>query len=286
MKPASILKTIFLALSLCFISPCMAATDPRVISLVPSQTELLFHLGLGDHVAGISDYCNYPAEALARPRIGALELNIERIMSLRPALLVDVNNMHKKYALLFSQLGLNYVNFTVTRMDQMPRMAEELSKLLGKPEKGIEFALEWARATTEQPASDAHDRPTAYSEIWDTPTQAAGDNSYIGDMIRKAGGSNILADTAEFPVVNSETVLDANPDVIIIAYPLSGTSSIEQRPGWQSLRAVKNKQIHALDQDLFIRPGPRNLKALEQLRGIIRKLRHGNDEKQKNKTKR
>jgi iron complex transport system substrate-binding protein len=78
---------------------------------------------------------------------------------------------------------------------------------------------------------------------------------------------------AEFPVVNSETVLSADPEIIIIAYPLTDKDNISKRPGWQRLRAVKNKQIHAMDQDLFIRPGPRNLVALQQLRDIFRKVK-------------
>ncbi|PKL47826.1 MAG: hypothetical protein CVV42_11840 [Candidatus Riflebacteria bacterium HGW-Riflebacteria-2] len=273
MKHFAVLFSAILALTLFLTATANAANDIRIISLVPSQTELLFHLGLGGHVVGTSDYCNYPEEARRTTKIGALELNIERIMSLRPTLLVDVNNMHKKYALLFSQLGLNYVNFTVTRLEQLPVMAEELSRLVGKPEKGIEFSANWQAQTAELTTTTASAMPKVYFEIWDTPMQAAGQNSYIGDMIKTAGGDNILSDMAEFPVVNSETVLSADPEIIIIAYPLTDKDNVSKRPGWQRLRAVKNKQIHAMDQDLFIRPGPRNLVALQQLRDIFRKVK-------------
>jgi len=271
MKNVTGLFSAIIILLIVLTAVCHAAEDIRVISLVPSQTEMLFHMGLGEHIQGISDYCNYPEETRSKPKVGALELNIERIMALRPTLLVDVNNMHKKYALLFAQLGLNYVNFTVTRMDQLPKMGEELSRLIGKPEKGIEFAEAWKRKISEISVASSTKRPSVYFEIWDTPMQAAGYNSYIGDMIRTAGGDNILADMSEFPVVNSETVLNADPDVIIIAYPLTDKESIAHRPGWNTLRAIKNRQIHTLDQDLLIRPGPRNLKALEQLRNIVDK---------------
>jgi iron complex transport system substrate-binding protein len=105
--------------------------------------------------------------------------------------------------------------------------------------------------------------------------QAAGHNSYIGDMIKAAGGDNIITDMSEFPVVNSETVLNADPDVIVISYPLTNKESIANRSGWQTLRAVRNKQIYALDQDLLIRPGPRNLEALELLRNIFTKAGSG-----------
>jgi len=250
-----------------------AGEEIRIISLVPSQTELLFHLGFGELVAGVSDYCNYPEEARKLPKIGALELNVELIMSLRPTILVDVNSMHKKYAPLFSQLGLNYINFTVTRLEELPKMAEELAQIIGKPEKGQEFAADWKNKTEIFNRSPLKSKPTVYFEIWDTPMQAAGNKSYIGDMIKVAGGENVLSKAIDFPIVNTETILKLNPDVIIIAYPLTEKASVALRPGWQSLRAIRNKQIHVLDQDLFIRPGPRNLDALQQLRKILASVR-------------
>ncbi|OGK10404.1 MAG: hypothetical protein A2W80_16455 [Candidatus Riflebacteria bacterium GWC2_50_8] len=269
MKHLSSATLIILSCLILLSSFAGAADQQRIISLVPSQTELLFHLGLGDLVVGTSDYCNYPEEARSKPRIGALELNIERIMSLRPTLLVDVNSMHKKYALLFSQLGLNYMNFTVNRLEQLPKMAEELTRIIGQPEKGQEFAAAWRKQTADLINQQTALMPKVYFEIWDTPMQAAGFSSYIGDMIKAAGGENILSDPIDFPVVNSETIIQADPDVIIIAYPLPSLDSLAARPGWKNLRAVKNHQIHALDQDLFIRPGPRNIEALLQLRKIF-----------------
>ncbi|MBU1106312.1 MAG: cobalamin-binding protein [Candidatus Riflebacteria bacterium] len=248
----------------------------RIISLVPSQTELIFHLGLGEQIVGVSDYCNYPEEARNIPRVGAMELNIERIMSLRPTLLVDVNSMHKKYAMLFSQLGLNYINFTISRLEQLPQMAEELTKIIGEPAKGHEFATEWRQKTESLSLKPNSNKPKVYFEIWDTPMQAAGHNSYIGDMIQAAGGENIFNDTIDFPVVNTEAILSANPDAIIIAYPLPELVSIKNRPGWKNLRAVKSNQIYAMNQDLLIRPGPRNLEALKQLKEIFGNIKPGN----------
>lgn len=263
------ITTIFLLLIISAFS-LQAEPDIRIISLVPSQTELLYHLGLGDLIVGTSDYCNYPPEADKTVKVGALELNIERIMSLRPSMLLDVNNMHKKYAPLFAQLGLNYVNFKVNRLEQLPQMAKEICEMVGKPDKGIKFNAEWQGKIAEMAASTSDNRPTVYFEIWDTPLQAAGSNSYIGDIIRASGGKNALADSGDFPVVNPETIIKADPDIIVVAYPLPDLKAIGKRPGWQSLRAIKNRQIFALNQDIFIRPGPRNLAALEELGKICR----------------
>lgn len=266
--------TFICILAICLISagsgPC--AAENRILSLAPSQTELLFALGLGDQVVGVSDFCNYPPEAASRTSIGGLELNIEQIMSLRPSILVDVNNLHKKYEMLFRQLGLNYVNFSVTKLEHLPQAAEQLAEILSVPQKGLDFATSW-NGQIESLALNKPEHPVkVYLEIWDTPMQAAGNNSYIGEMVNRAGGSNILSDQIDFPVINSETIISADPDVILISYPLPNLDIIKKRAGWASLKAVKNNQIYALDQDLFVRPGPRNLAGIAQLNKIFRQV--------------
>lgn len=251
---------------------CLFGAENRIIALVPSQTELLFAIGLGEQVVGVSDYCNFPPEALERQKIGGLELNIERIMSLRPSILLDINNMHKKYELLFRQLGLNYVNFTLTKLEHLPQVATELAEILSAKEKGIDFATNWNKQIASLELEKPDNQVKIYFEIWDTPMQAAGSNSYIGEMVSKAGGINILNDKADFPVVNSEAIISGDPDVILFAYPLPGLETIKNRAGWQSLKAVKSNQIYALDQDLYVRPGPRNLEGLKQLNNIFRQV--------------
>lgn len=268
------LLTLSSILLFCFFSADfrLLGAENRIISLVPSQTELLFALGLGTQLVGVSDYCNYPPEALEKPKIGGLELNIERIMSLRPSILVDINNMHKKYEMLFGQLGLNYVNFNLTRLEQLPQVALELAEILSAQEKGVEFATSWNKQIENLELEAPANQVKVYFEIWDTPMQAAGSNSYIGEMLSKAGGSNIFSDTIDFPVVNSEAIINGDPDVIFVAYPLPKLETIKNRAGWQSMKAIKKNQIYALDQDLFIRPGPRNLAGLKQLNSIFRQV--------------
>ena len=252
--------------------PGVEAPDLRIISLVPSQTELLFAMGFEKNIVGVSDYCNFPPEAQTKEKIGDMELKIERIMLLRPTILVDVNNMHKKYEPLFRQLGLNYVNFSLTRLEYLPKVALELAEILGAKEKGEVFVDHWNSKTSSMELPAPANKIKVYMEIWDTPMQAAGKNSYIGDMISKAGGTNVFQDSNDFPVVNSENIISSNPDVILVAYPLPDLKSISNRPGWKNLNAVKNKQIYPLDQDLYVRPGPRNVDGLKNLNRIFRQI--------------
>jgi iron complex transport system substrate-binding protein len=264
---------LLLAIGQFFSLSLQAAPEQRIVSLVPSQTEMLFSLGLGDKVVGISSYCNYPPQAAELPRIGDMDLSIEKIMTLKPTILIDANNMHRKYEMLFRQLGLNYVNFSITGLDNIPQMARELSQLLGFPEKGDQFAENWNSQTAPANLPKPMKEVKVYLEIWDTPMQGAGDTSFIGQMISKAGGKNIIAGAQEYPVMNYESIISADPDIILLAYPANDTQSIKARPGWQNIQAVKNNRIHRLDQDLFVRPGPRNIEGLKILNGLFQQIR-------------
>lgn len=253
-------------------SQLCSAIETRIISLVPSQTELLFALGFGSNIVGVSDYCNYPDETAKIQKIGNMELSIEKIMSLKPTILIDVNHMHRKYELLFSQLGLNYVNFSLKQLDQLPKVASEISQILGANVQASQFIENWNTKTSEVELIRPDKEVKVYLEIWDTPMQGAGGASYIGEMINKAGGTNVLDPKVDFPVVNHETIIGSNPDVILVAYPINSLDSLKNRPGWQNLKAIKNNRIYSLDQDLFVRPGPRNLDGLKILNKIFRQI--------------
>jgi iron complex transport system substrate-binding protein len=273
------LKYFFTACLLFFIIG-MANAQPlnshRIISLVPSNTELLFELGLGQHVVGVSTYCNYPAAAQKIAKVGDLELNIEKIMVLKPTLLLDLNSMHKKYELLFVQLGLNYVNLNISNLEEVADAAQEICYLLGTPQKSEEFSKNWQKSLAGFKLNKLPDPLKVYLEIWDTPMQAAGPESFMGEMIVTAGGENIISRPADYPIVNSEHIIAANPDIILISYPLGNLASIRNRPGWQAIRAVKSNNIEALPQDLFVRPGPRNIEGLRILQKIFLQARQNN----------
>lgn len=248
------------------------AAEIRIISLVPSQTELLFAIGAGDLIVGVSEYCNYPKETDKITKIGNMELSIEKIMSLKPTILIDVNHMHRKYELLFGQLGLNYVNFTMIKLEQLPQVASELAQILQLDDRANAFLSDWKTKTSALELLKPKKEVKVYFEIWDTPMQGAGGIGFIGEMITKAGGSNILDVDADFPVVNHEMIIAGNPDVILLAYPITSLESLKKRAGWKNLTAVKNNRVYFLDQDLFVRPGPRNLQGLKILNDIFRQV--------------
>jgi iron complex transport system substrate-binding protein len=234
---------------------------------------MLFELGYGNQIVGISDYCNFPEETKKITKIGGLDLNVEKIMSLKPNMVLDLNAMHRKYQLLFSQLGLNYVNFNVTSLEDIGIMAEKIASILGPTTQSSSFSSTWQTRIQELATTKADYRPRIYLEIWDAPMQAAGPKSFMGEMLRRCGGQNIISEPVDYPVMNSEQIIAADPEIILVAYPHPNLDQIKKRPGWSNISAIKKNQIHALNQDLFVRPGPRNLQALKILQNLIQPLK-------------
>lgn len=237
----------------------------RILSLVPSNTELLFEMGFGNEIVGVSDYCNYPKAVNLLPKVGGLNLNLEKIVSLRPTIVLDLNSMHKQYHSMFSKLGINYIDFKIKKLHDIPNIAIEMAKVLGKHESGKAFATNWKQNIKALPLLGNKYKWKVYFEVWDIPMQAAGPTSFIGDIISMAGGENIINSNSEFPTVNSEQILKANPDIIFISYPANDTLPLKSRTGWSNLKSVKKDQIFILNQDLFVRPGPRNIEGLKIL---------------------
>lgn len=255
-----------------------ATTTQRIISLVPSQTELLFAMGFGDSIVAISDNCNYPPETSHLPRIGGQELDLEHITALRPTAIIDLNDMHRRYSMFFHQVGLPYHNIHIGNFTDIPRGARQLAALLDREDAGKAFSARWqADLTALLPAQASPNAPATtlktYVEIWDAPLQAAGPNSYLGEMVTLAGGEHIFpASTSDFPVVSSEQIIRGDPQIVFIAYPIADLNLIKRREGWSDIKAVRNNHVFSLDYDLFVRPGPRSLEALQWMSNIFRQI--------------
>lgn len=106
------------------------------------------------------------------------------------------------------------------------------------------------------------------------PLQGAGPASFLGELLDMAGGKNILASAvADFPLVNPELVVTADPEIILLTYPAGTVSEVQNRPGWKEIHAVKNGRVFQVEYDAFVRPGPRLLQALRQMIELIRRTK-------------
>ena len=259
-----------------FLNPLTLLAENRIISLIPSSTEILFAIGFGKEIIAVSNYCNYPEDEIkSLPRIGDQNLNVEKIISLKPTILVDTNHIHQKYENIFKSFNLNYVNIDIASYSDIPKAACLLAKLLGNPQKADNFVSNWNSEIDKVNIKSNSKTIKIYAEISDNPYQAVGGNNNINSIIQIAGGKNIFDKQSEYPIVNSEMLLLSNPEIIILIYPDANVESIKNRTGWNNIKAVKNNNIFIVNQDIFVRPGPRNLQAIKILNNLINKVIEG-----------
>lgn len=254
----------------------------RIVSLAPSNTEVLFALGLGERVVGVTKYCDYPPEVLRLVREGRITVvggyadpSIERIVALKPDLVLAATTVQLKVVRLLEGKGLVVVALAPKSVEDILRdirlvgkitcRVEEAEKLVEDMEARIKSVLEKVRHATY--------RPRVYYEIWHNPLMSAGPGTWIDELIRLAGGENIFSDAkVKYPEVSSEAVIRRNPEVIIVKVGYMGgvaKDEIGRRVGWSVIDAVKNDRIYEVDEDIVIRPGPRIVEGLEVLAKIL-----------------
>jgi cobalamin transport system substrate-binding protein len=247
----------------------------RIVSLAPGLTEILFSLGLENRVVGVTDYCNYPPAALTKTKIGGLNPNIERILILHPDLVVGVAGLFQQENLArFERFHIPYIVVDPVSLDKIFQTVLLLGKATGRSERAAENArrlrdrLERIRRVTR---SDSP--PRLLYVVDDNPLISVGKGSYLDDLIRDAGGTNITGKLAKpYPLVSMEYVIRENPQVIILATDADrNLTDLQKRrwDRWSGLAAVRDGRIYKVNRDLLNRPGPRVLDGLEELAGLL-----------------
>ncbi len=259
----------------------LAARPARIVSLAPSITEILFAVGAGPQVVGLTKYCNYPADAAqGREIIGgfsAKTISVEKIISLKPDLVFAAGATHKPVSEALEAAGVTVFNFDPKDFADVYADILAAGALTGNPAQAEKVVADMkarvAKVTAITAAIPPDQRVKVFYEVWDEPLMTAGPATFIGQVIELAGGINIFADVKEqYPTINSEAVVTRGPDVIL------GPSShgegltaakIAGRPGWGELAAVKAGRIVIVDGDIISRAGPRLADALEAVaRGL------------------
>ena len=259
-----------------------AAAPQRVVSLVPAVTETLFALGLGDRVVGVSDFDNYPTEAIGLPHVGALiNPNIEKIFQLRP----DMVFVYGTQSLLQERLaaaGIEQYSVISGNIDQVLQTIRGVSRAMGVPEEGDHLSSHIRESLNQLHSGAGKDRPRvllAHSREAGRlgGFYTGGSKSYLNELIEIGGGENIFRDVDENVFQPTlEEILDRAPEVIIELLPTDrkGSSQIVQRTAdWKRLESVpaaKNGRVYVLAGDHLLLVGPRLHVAADEIARAIR----------------
>ena len=258
-------------------APIKPVPYPRVVSLAPSLTEIVYALEKQEHLVGVTQHCNYPPSAKAKPKVGGLKnINLEVVLSLKPDLVLcteDGNDLTQLKKL--KELGLELDCFQPANLEEVLETILQIGELLSCPEKAKEIIQQLKAKQEEVEKRIKKTKPVPVLVVFQhSPLISAGPDTFANDLVKKAGGIN-LADDAPlpYPVYNQELVIKKSPQVIIDTAMSSDAQSRSQIlkfwSHWKELPAVKNQRIYLLNPDLLTRPGPRLFAGLEQLAHLL-----------------
>lgn len=254
----------------------LPAVPERIVSLAPSNTEILFAVGAGDQVVGVTQYCNYPVEAQSREQIGgfsAQTISVEKIVALEPDLVVAAGPIHQPVIEALEALAIPVLAVNPNTLEQVYTSIELVGHLTGHDEQAAQVVEEMksrvALVSERLATLPEEQRLRVYWEVFDEPRMTAGPTTFNGQLIELAGGVNVFADvTEEYPQINDEEVIRRNPAVIMGADTMGEkltTELVAQRPGWDQIDAVRNGRIYLFNGDMVARAGPRLALVLEEM---------------------
>jgi iron complex transport system substrate-binding protein len=258
----------------------LTAPAARVISLAPSNTEILFAIGAAAQVVGRDTFSDYPAEAKNLPDIGGSngKYDFEKIATLKPDLVIasELNTPDQVKALEDLHITVYYLSNPpdLEGMYANLVLVGELTGHKAQAETLVASLRQRVKAVQDKVSGVTH-RPTIFYELDATdPSKpfTAGPTTFIDQMIQLAGGVNIAGSLPNpWPQISLEEILVKNPDMILLGDAAYGNSpeQVKQRAGWTVLKAVKDGNIQVFDDNLVSRPGPRLVDGLEILAKLI-----------------
>jgi iron complex transport system substrate-binding protein len=241
-------------------------TPQRIISLAPSNTEILFALGLGDKVVGVTDYCNYPPEAQQKEKVmGYSTPNIEKIVALNPDLILAGYGNPIDVVYTLEGLGLTVFGIETTDLDDLLNDIKTVGEITDKEVEALALTSEMAVGiqTVTNQTEELEQRPKVFYIIGHEPSLwTAGSGTFIHELIEKGGGANICQNITGYSEITLEYVLARDPEIIISSvwsydWAMNATGPLA------STNASQTGRIYTCDDNLVQRPGPRLVEGLE-----------------------
>ncbi len=243
----------------------------RAVSLAPNLTEIVFAVGGGDRLVGVTSFCNYPQEAQKIQKVGdTINPNIENIIALKPQIvLVSTASQIENFT---NQLEAQNIRVFVTNpdgLDDIYKSIEKIGEIFGEKEKAhqiiddLEKRVSQLQVQTNKTDGAAKQAVKVFVQISKEPLFTVGKQSFLTDLVRRAGGVSLTENVAAaYPKLSKETALALNPEAIILS---DSEDNREPNDVFKNSPAVKNGKVFRVDADIISRPSPRIVGALEQI---------------------
>jgi iron complex transport system substrate-binding protein len=244
----------------------------RIVSLAPSLTETVYALGLQDHLVGDTEYCDYPADAQKKTKVGdTINPSLEQIAVLHPDLVLvtkGLNRLETVHAL--DNIGISSYATDPRTVNEIASSSRKLADVLGVPEAGASVAadMEHHLADLQQRLASSPPKRVLFV-VWHQPLISVGKHTFIADALRLAGAVSIVDSEQDWPHVSLEEVARLQPDFLVFAASHSDSAAptvntLATLPGWSIVDAVTNRRF-AVISDAVNRPAPRIVSAIEDL---------------------
>lgn len=245
-----------------------------MISLAPSLTEIAFALGCGGALVGDTTFDDYPAAAKTLPHVGDLvHADLERIAQLRPTIVLALHDQEREGATIAEHLRVPIVYLPNRNIRDLYADVAGVAKACGREPQGASLSAR-LRARVDRVArrSASASRHPRVLYLLGLPGFTAGKRSYIDDVISLAGGINVAGAVDQpYPDLSEESIIRADPDIIVVSKSVGFNADVQAREPWRSLRAVKTKRVvYPPDDSILERDGPRLVDGLEWLSAQLR----------------
>lgn len=253
--------------------PAAMATPPRIVSLAPSLTEIVYAIGAGGALVGDTSTDDYPAPAKLLPHVADLANNVdlERLAALRPTVVLALHDQEREGSAIASHIGVPIVYLPNRRLRDLRADILGAGRAAHRSEAAKKVADRIDRELQSIARHHAGARPRVFF-LLGLPGYTAGRDSFITDAIEIAGGVNVAGSVAQpYPNVSAESLLKTDPDVLLVARESHFTSDVRSTEPWRSLRAVREgRVIEPPDDSLLERNGPRLVQGVRWLAQALR----------------
>ena len=266
---------ILVALCILLFSGSVKAQPQRIISLAPSLTEILFALGLGDRVVGVTNFCDHPPEALKKPKVGGMtNPSLEKILRLKPDIVVlTTDGNHKEFEERLKKLGIRTYVFRAGKISELPSELLRLAETLGARDRALHLVNrlnETINRFKKKPFRTKKQK--ALFIIWPEPLIVAGPGTAIDEALELVGLVNIAHDAkARYPRYSLEEVIRRDPDIIFIGKGHEDMRKVSGRilKRLSSVKAVRTGRVYFVSDALY-RLGPRIIDGINEIAGYLK----------------
>lgn len=244
----------------------------RILSLSPATTEMVYAVGAERQLVGVTNDCNYPAAAQAKPKVGPFgKMQLEAIVKLKPDLILATADMGQALEPL-RRLAVPVLAFSTPHVGAIENNLLELGRLTGHAPMAQKTVAE-LQSRLQAVQKDKINAHSVFYLVWDSPLVTASPDSFIGNVLSVSGGRNVVA-VGQAPFINYslESLLKADPQVLILPKSVAGRVHLNQAP-YNRLQASQSKRILTVEDDLISRPGPRVIQAIEKIHAFLKSLK-------------